>query len=169
MLSVIKETWYAFKKPWKAPSFILYFIVMVIGFGGIGVFLSIYQLHYYRKIVKEQLESTIDIIRSAIAQNMMTYAIAIIVPAALVIFLHIIIPKAKHKISHSIITIAVLLCVILIVCFTYIKGSFVVASISVFLSWVFWVIANSENETLQDESYNTMIQKEVKKHGNNWH
>ena len=43
MLSVLSEIWSSFQKPWKEPGFILYFIFMVIGFGGIGVYLSIYQ------------------------------------------------------------------------------------------------------------------------------
>lgn len=165
MKSVLLEIWSAFKKPWKEPSFILYFIFMVLGFGGIGIFMSIYQYRYYAPQGDEALHL---MTKSAIAQSIMTYAIAILIPAALSIFLHLIAPKAKHKISHSIITITILLIVILLVCFTYIDGNMWVASFSALVAWLFWIVANSDNESLKDGSYNAMIKKEVNKHGQGW-
>lgn len=168
MQSVIKEFWGAFIKPWKEPSFTLYFIFMVVGFGGIGIFLSIYQHWYYNQQINECSNAVDKITESAIAQSIMTYAIAILVPAALSIFLHLIIPKAKYKISHSIITITTLLVVILLVCFTFIKGSMYIAGIATIIAWIFWIVANSENDSLKDGSYNSMIKKEVKKHGQGW-
>ena len=168
MFSISREIWHAFLRPWKAPSFILYFVFMVIGFGGIGVFLSIFQYFSFNERHRECAQIICQITRTAIAQNMMTYSIAILVPAALSLFLHLIIPKAKHKVSHSILTITILICVILVVCFTFLNGNIWVACGAVVISWIFWVISNSENESIKDDSYNTMIQNEVKKHGKDW-
>lgn len=168
MKSVLLEIWSALKKPWKEFSFLLYFVFMVVGFGGIGIFMSIYQYYYYIQLGDEVFPVLHSITKSAIAQSIMTYAIAILIPAALSIFLHLIAPKAKYKISHSIITITILLIIILLVCFTYVNGNMWVACFSALVAWLFWIIANSENDSLKDGSYNAMIKKEVKKHGKSW-
>lgn len=170
-MNAVKELWSAFKRPWSELSFILYFLFVVIGFGGIGVYMSIYQHCYYLHLSELSLDSCPgihEITFSSIPQNMMTYAIAILIPAALSLFLHVIIPKAKYKISHTITVITMLIVAVLFVCFTYIKGNIWVAGIAVLVSWLYWILANSINDSLKDGSYNEMIKKEVKKHGQDW-
>lgn len=170
-MNFVKEIWSALKRPWTETSFVFYFVFMVIGFGGIGVFMSIFQYNYYSPLFEcsTDLHPTIkEIFTSSIAQNMMTYATAILIPAALSLILHVIIPEAKYKVSHTILTIAILIVIILLVCFAYIKGNMWVASIAIVVSWLFWVLANSNNDSLKDGSYNEMIKKEVKRHGQDW-
>lgn len=152
--SWIQEIWSGFKKPWGKPSFVLYFIFVIVGFSGIGIFLSIYQ--YYNIGNWE-----------CVAQNIMTYAVSISVPAALSIYLHVI-PIQKHQVSHTIVTLAILLIQIIATCFSFTKGSMVFALLSVIVAWIYWIIANSTNRTLDDKSYSQTIKEEVAKHGQKW-
>ena len=140
--SWIQEIWSGFKKPWGKPGFVLYFIFVIVGFSGIGVFLSIYQ---YYNISNWK----------CVAQNIMTYAVSISVPAALSIYLHVI-------------TLAILLIQIIATCFSFTKGSVVFALLSVIVAWIYWIIANSTNRTLDDKSYSQTIKEEVAKHGQKW-
>ena len=152
--SWIQEIWTSFTKPWCEPGFVLYFIFVIIGFSGIGVFLSLYQYHNSNSWIY-------------VAQNIMTYAVSISVPAALSIYLHVI-PIQKHQVSHTIVTLAVLLIQIIATCFTFLRGSMIYAMLSVIIAWVYWVIANSTNRTLGDKSYSQTIKEEVEKHGTKW-
>lgn len=79
----------------QRAQFCTVFYFMVVIFGGIGVILSLWQC-----INGEPLRY--------VSQNMMTYAVALSVPAALTIFLHII-PHSDYKVSHTIITLSVLI------------------------------------------------------------
>ena len=97
----------------------------------------------------------------------MTYAVSISVPAALSIYLHVI-PIQKHQVSHTIVTLAVLLIQIIATCFSFVKGSMTFALLSVIIAWGYWIIANSTNRTLGDKSYSQTIKEEVAKHGQNW-
>lgn len=104
-LEIIRDLYLKSIEPCKEPSFVLYFIFMVVIFGGIGVILSLWQC-----INGEPLRY--------VSQNMMTYAVALSVPAALTIFLHII-PHSDYKVSHTIITLSVLILQIVAVCFSF--------------------------------------------------
>lgn len=152
--SWIQEIWDSFTKPWKEPGFVLYFIFVIVGFSGIGVFLSIYQNYSNGRWIP-------------VAQNVMTYAISISVPAALSIYLHLI-PLQKHQVSHTIFTLAVLLIQIIATCFSFIKGNIYIAMLSVAIAWIYWIIANSTNRSLGDKSYSQTIKEDVEKHGKNW-
>lgn len=69
-LDIIRDLYLKSIEPCKEPSFVLYFIFMVVIFGGNGVILSLWQC-----INGEPLRY--------VSQNMMTYAVALSVPAAL--------------------------------------------------------------------------------------
>lgn len=152
--SIMKDLYLKCLDPCKEPSFVLYFIFMVIIFGGIGVILSLWQW-----VNGEPMKY--------VSQNMMTYAIALSVPAALTIFLHII-PHSDYKVSHTILTVSILIIQIVAVCFSFWDGHLWIAIICTIISWLYWILANSNNASLGDTSYNTQIKKDLKNHGANW-
>lgn len=164
LISAVKEIRDAFTEPWSDFSFVLYFLTMIVGFGGIGIYLSIYQ--YVN--ISVDASNIQDLYKDAIAQNMMTYSVAILIPAALSIFLHVIIPRSKHIISHSIITLSLSILNIILICFTFFDGNMLVAIPSTILSWAFWVIANSKNKSLKDNEYYSEIKNSADKHGEKW-
>lgn len=165
MKDIFKEIGDALTKPWRDFSFVLYFLFMIVGFGGIGIHLSIYQY----KNFSVDASNIQDLYKNAIAQNMMTYSVAILIPAALSILLHVIIPSSsKHIISHSIITLSLSILNIILICFTFFDGNMLIAIISTILSWAFWVIANSKNKSLKDDEYSLEIKNSADKHGEKW-
>ena len=113
---IFKDLYIKSIEPCKEPSFVLYFIFMVVVFGGIGVLLSLWQY-----INGEPL--------MYVSQNMMTYAVALSVPAALTIFLHII-PHSDYKVSHIIITFSLLILQIIAVCFSFWDGHLITTIMS---------------------------------------
>ena len=151
---ILKDLYLKSIEPCKEPSFILYFIFMVVIFGGIGVFLSLWQY-----INGEPLKY--------VSQNMMTYAVALSVPAAFTIFLHVI-PHSDYKVSHGIITLSILILQVITVCFSFWDGHFIIAIISTIISWWYWILANSCNGSLGDKSYHSQIKKDLQNHGTKW-
>lgn len=151
---IFKDLYLRIIEPCKEPSFVLYFIFMVVIFGGIGVFLSLFQ--YYQE---EPLKY--------VSQNMMTYAVALSVPAALTIFLHII-PHSDYKVSHIIMILSVLILQIIAVCFSFWDGHIIVAIVCTIISWIYWILANSCNSSLGDKSYHSQIKKDLQNHGSKW-
>lgn len=151
---ILKDLYLKIIEPCKEPSFVLYFIFMVVIFGGIGVFLSLYQ--YFQE---EPLKY--------VSQNMMTYAVALSVPAALTIFLHII-PHSDYKVSHIIMILSVLILQIIAVCFSFWDDHIIVAIFCTIISWIYWILANSCNSSLGDKSYHSQIKKDLQNHGSKW-
>ena len=154
--SFLKEIWSRFKTPWSVSSFRLYFLFVIVVFGGTGIWISIFQ------------GGSINLI----ADNMMTYAIALAVPASISILLWYF-PKANHQVSLIVCLISSLILeVVLIGLFLFAQGydvwRFIIATTVIVLSWFFWIIANSDNKYLDDNSYSQTIQKELEKHGANW-
>ena len=141
-------------KPWEKSGFGLYFVVVVILFGGIGIWLSI-------------LRGGENVL-SNVSDNMFTYSIALFVPA----FISIVLPPMlnfKHKLSWIVLIFLMLFIeVVLVIWSEQAKDCLVPAIISTLFSWAFWIIANSENQTLADESYDNIIKNGEAKHGQSW-
>ena len=45
-VEISSELWQRTWSPWRSPSFLIYFVVSVIGFGGLGVWLELYELSF---------------------------------------------------------------------------------------------------------------------------
>ena len=153
--SFFQELLERFKAPWHTTSFVLYFIFVIVIFGGVGIWLSFNQ------------NNGIQI--KLIADNMMTYSIALSIPACIAIILQYF-PKANNKVSLIISTLSLLLIeVAVIFSFVFIDaGKIFIAAFGILLSWFFWVIANSDNKYLNDKSYNETIENDLKNHGQSW-
>lgn len=149
--NIFQELWYRLKKPWTT-SFILYFIVVIIIFGGSGVILS---LIYSPNNLKLNISS-----------NLMTYSIALLVPACITILLGFF-PKARNKVSLVILIVAILGIEFLTIHWSC-SGAIIASIINTILAWIFWVIANADEIYLNDQSYDSIINKDIKDHGNEW-
>ena len=89
--TIFHELAYKFKKPWTELSFVLYFIIVIVVFGGLGVILFFFQ---------EPIDQSNT--NLCTSQNLLTYSIALLVPA-FVSMLAEYLPKSKKKFSLIII------------------------------------------------------------------
>jgi hypothetical protein len=153
--NIFNELLIRLRKPWKKTSFTLYFILVVVLFGGIGVIMSLFFDN--------------DPNKSGFISNLMTYSIALSVPACIAILLQYF-PKAENKVSLVLLSVSLLLIQVIVIFIFYFldKGQFLVASLSTVLSWVFWVIANADNVFLDDEAYDENINRNVNELGEQW-
>lgn len=147
--NIFKELKEKFMKPWKV-SFVLYFVFIIILFGGMGVIVALVNAFKSGKW-------------DGIPLSLMTYSLALLVPACITILLQYL-PLAKNKVSLVILSIAILVVTSLMAFF----NSFVIAIICIFLAWFFWIIANSENEYLDDDAYDKSIKQDLVEHGKDW-
>lgn len=155
-LNIFQEYWERFKRPW-CISFSLYLFFIVVILGGLGVIFSIFS------------SVAIDMKTQHIASNMSTYAIATLVPAIIAIFLSF--GEVKNKVSLIISLVIVLLLSVLLLYLstTNDKYHLICAILSVVLALFFWIIANHDNEKLNDSSFDKKIKEDIKaKHGGNW-
>lgn len=149
--NIFQELWYRLKTPWTI-SFSLYFIFVIIIFGGLGVILS---LIYCTEDLKLNMSS-----------NLMTYSIALLVPACITILLQFF-PKAHNRVSLVILSVAVLVIEGFIIHWSY-SGAIVASILSTILAWIFWIIANADEIYLNDQSYDYKIKEDIKEHAKNW-
>lgn len=156
-INFFAECWERFKKPW-CNSFSAYFIFIIVLFSAGGIFFSMF--------------SNIDAEKRifSVASNMSTYFIALIIPAVIDIFLSF--GQLKNKVSFIIYMIVILVIsgILLWLSNSIANNSVLIpAFIGILLSWFFWVIANSDNDNLNDYSYDKKIKDEVaKNHGGKW-
>ncbi|MEO7047432.1 MAG: hypothetical protein ABI091_19165 [Ferruginibacter sp.] len=141
--------------PWNA-AFFGYFILIVIVFAGFGVGYS-----FFSTLKSEHSDWL------GVAQNLATYFMAIL--ASAVIDLNIS-WNIENRVSFLIYSILLFVLGVLILITTYSISSnwaFVPAVLGCFLAWLTWILANSDNEKLNDQNfYNAMRGKE--NHGRNW-
>ena len=145
--TVFHELMYKFKKPWTELSFILYFILVIVLFGGLGVILFFFQ---------EPIDKSNTYLCTS--QNLLTYSIALLVPA-FVSMLAQGLPNSKKKLSLIIISVTVLVIEGFVVCWCYFSGALLASIISTLLAWFFWVVVNYDNIYLKDETYDNSVRK----------
>lgn len=153
--SIFHELSYRFKQPWTELSFVLYFILVIVLFGGLGVILFFFQ---------PQSENNSYLNTS---QNLLTYSIALLVPA-FVTMLAQYLPSSRKKFSLIIIVVFVLVVEGFMVCWCYFSGALSAAIVSTLLAWFFWVVVNSDNIYLKDETYDNNIREGASKLSQNW-
>lgn len=154
--TVFHELMYKFKKPWTELSFILYFILVIVLFGGLGVILFFFQ---------EPIDKSNTYLCTS--QNLLTYSIALLVPA-FVSMLAQGLPNSKKKLSLIIISVTVLVIEGFVVCWCYFSGALLASIISTLLAWFFWVVVNYDNIYLKDETYDNSVRKGASKLSKNW-
>lgn len=147
--TIFHELAYKFKKTWTELSFVLYFIIVIVVFGGLGVILFFFQ---------EPIDQS-----NTNSQNLLTYSIALLVPA-FVSMLAEYLPKSKKKFSLIIISVAVLVIEGFMVCWCYFSGALLASIISTLLAWFFWIVVNCDNIYLKDETYDNSVREGASKH-----
>ena len=145
-----------FLSPWRYLSFNIYFWGFIVVIGGVGVYPSLY------RYISEKVEF-VDV-----SESIITYSIALIMPACVQIFLSVF--RTEKKVSH-------VLCSLLLFCLlplaitviSYIFNFPLLCFALLLLSWFVWVVANHDNTDLFDETFNEKIRRESKiKHGKEW-
>lgn len=129
------------KSPARHPEFILYFILIIIGFGSIGVYISI-----FCDFSEDKWERNITL-------SMSSYFFAIVSTEAV----ELLFVKDKY-IRNAILLIAILtlaICVVLVIVSFNVTllWAFIVSGIGILLAWIVWWIANAENANLCDDSF----------------
>ena len=100
------------------------------------------------------------------AINIITYSCALIVPAAVNIFVTI--KNYKNIVSLVIITLVLVASVIFCVAYSVFNDALWTSIICCVLSLILWVIANSDNEQLRDDSFRQDIKDKSEKLASNW-
>ena len=155
--NILQELFHRLESPWKKSGFALYFAVVVVLFGGAGIWLSIFR-------------GGGDVL-SSVSDNLFTYSIALFVPAFISIVLPSIRSDSSNKYRLSLVLLVFLTLfieILLVVWYECLKAYVIPAILSTILSWVFWVIANYDNESLTDKSYDSQIKEGEAKHAKNW-
>lgn len=146
-----------FRLPWKFFAFNSYFVSIVIGFGGIGIFIKLYQI----------LQCT-EVKGYTVAQDLSTYAIAIIAASLVDLNLSL---NIKSKPSLTITSFAIGGISILLVFLSYKINSYwalLPGSFAALISLIVWVLANADNENLSDSTYYEKMRGKDIGHGQNW-
>ena len=89
--NIFKEWYEQFKKPWSSLSFWGYFIGFIVLVGSMGIFFSIY--HFFQGTNESW----------SIVENMITYSIALTMPACVLVFESF--PKSSKKVSLIVFTL----------------------------------------------------------------
>ena len=144
-----------FQSPLKHPEFIIYFLIVIVGVGAIGIWTTVY--------IENKISTTPN--NWNIVLSIIGYALPIISTGAV----DLIFTQEKYiKNSIRLIGFSSVLVVItlFIICFTCKAELGIYMSIlGVVLSWSIWWIANAGNANLNDNSYFEDRSNDVKKLG----
>ena len=149
--NIYSELYHRFKKPW-CNSFVLYFLFVVIVLGGTGIWLPLFKTEPFS--IEE------------FAINIIAYSCALIVPAAVNIFITL--KDYKNIVSLIIITLVLFALIIFCVGYSVFKDTLWTSIICCVLSLILWVIANSDNEQLRDDSFRQSVKDKSEKIASNW-
>lgn len=153
--NIFGEFWYRFRKPW-CLSFALHFVLMIILIGGLGIILSI--LNYY---FSDKASGW------SIVENIVSYSLALVIPSTIPILQSF--NRTSNKVSLLEITIFLFILVpIGISIVAYCFKIWWLPIVGVIVSWCGWIIANYENSSLNDRSFEETIREGANKHGQNW-
>jgi len=159
-LNVFQEYWLRFRKPW-CVAFSIYLILAVVLLGGLGVLFSIFSSLEINSTTED-----ISIKEHLISSNLSTYSIALLIPAVISILLSFY--ELKNKVSSTLVSVFIVLLSIglLVLSVNREAYSIYVAIFSFLLALFFWVIANHDNEYLNDESFEMMVKRKTQQNHN---
>lgn len=155
--NIFHEAFEHFSLPWKQVAFKLYFFGIVIGFGGVGLWLTIYECY---------MSTENDMYK--VSQGLGTYFIAII--AASIVDMNLS-TSFKNLSSLYILTVIILGLAFVLFLFSYfIKSgySIIPAIIGTLISLIVWTLANAENEKLNDKTFYEKMRGADQNHGRSW-
>ncbi|RYU91351.1 hypothetical protein EWM62_05265 [Mucilaginibacter terrigena] len=155
--SFLQELYTRFKQPWSQSAFISYFILLVLLAGGFGVIISITEC-YHGNWDKPEI----------ISKSMATYFVAVIGSSIVDLNLSYNIKNVPSWQINS--TGAVLISALLFYLSYNLNGwlSILPAFFGVLLAISIWVLANADNERLNDSAFFQKMRGKEEGHGNNW-
>lgn len=119
--------------PWNHPSFLFYFVVAVVGFGGVGVWRTL----------------LVDSSATALSSNLLTYFPAVAAASAFDIVLNRDEPKFCRSLAVVVGALLLLACILMHV-WGYTCRSSVLGVVATLVAWALWWVSNAENKNLQD-------------------
>lgn len=142
------------KEPFKHPEFVLYFVIIIGGFGAIGIYSAIF--------CKNLPTNRNDFVIANIA----SYFLAVIATGSVeLIFLQ----KSNIKRAIFLLSIGAISINTLLFFLSTQLTSFLAASIGLFIALTVWWIANAENTNIIEPTFNAAIRQEAnEKHGKDW-
>ncbi|MBY0425658.1 MAG: hypothetical protein K2Q22_08490 [Cytophagales bacterium] len=143
-----------FKKPWNS-AFLGYFILIIIIFGGFGILFALYD------VLNNEVDDGV-----LVAQNIATYFMAILASSIIDLNLSW---SILNRVSTLLYSFLFFIVGLLLMWLTYKIQSdiaFIPAIIGCIISWIVWILANADNEKLNDENFYKAMKGEG--HGNNW-
>lgn len=149
---IFHELYCLFRKPWTV-AFALYFGCVIVIINGIGVLCAF-------KYSKDNLISDLS-------QNLSIYSIALFAPSIIALILQLCQDQIYHKVSFAIISIFLIVLEFYAIPNAY-QGNLALAILCTIVAWIYWVIANRDNEYLSDESFDKLIKKGSNRHGKGW-
>lgn len=153
--SIFGWLWHKFKKPW-CISFTINFLCYTIFIGGLGVFASVFQF------LNNKGEWW------SITENVITYSLALAIPTIVPILLSFNDTKYKSSLTQ----ISPIICIVLPILLTFFSYYYKIswpAFICLVISWIVWVISQSDNRNLNDKTFEEDIEANARnKHGKNW-
>lgn len=159
-LNIFQEYWERFKKPW-CIAFSLYLVFVIIILGGLGVLFSIFS----SLEINDAIES-VNMKQHMISSNLSTYSIALLIPAVISILLSFY--ELKNKVSSIILSVIIVLSSVALLVLSTNKEvySIYAAIFSFLLALFFWVIANHDNDYLNDAAFEKVIKNDMKQNHN---
>lgn len=159
-LNIFQEYWEQFKKPW-CIAFSLYLVFVIVILGGLGVIFSIFS----PLEINDPVECS-NMRLHMISSNLSTYSIALLIPAVISVLLSFY--KLKNKVSSILLSVISILLSGALVFFSTNKErySIYVAIFSFLLALFFWVIANHDNDYLNDAAFEKVIKNDMKQNHN---
>ena len=135
-------------------AFTLYFLFVIVVINGLGVLLCAI---IYNK----------DAISSNISQNLAIYSLALLAPSLITLILQLVKDQIHHKPSFTIISVVLFGAQIYIIPAAY-QGNIWYAALCTIIAWFYWIIANRDEDYLDDESFDNIIKSGTEQHGNHW-
>lgn len=139
---LLSDVWQRLKQPLRQPSFGMYFVVFTLGVGGIG---------FWLEAIKAYLNPTLEA-KMLVPRALSTYLLAVIATAAADLILSEDLTKRYMRmLALSSFVIGAALGVLGLT-IPFLNIAFVCAALGTLLALLLWLLANSDNPKLSEQS-----------------
>lgn len=156
-INFFREIVERFKLPWSKGAFNAYFFIIVVFFGGIGIWASM--LDVWNDCGKDAYR---------ISQNIGTYFMAIIAASLVDLNLSFKIKNVASLVIYSMACLGVA-CGLFYWSYNITSNySFIFSILGILIGWLVWILANADNEKLNDSTFYTEMRNNEEGHAKNW-
>jgi hypothetical protein len=137
----VNDIWQKMKRPWAHPPFVMYFVIIIIGVGGLGAWIEISKAY--------QAPSPAALVTAS--RSLSTYLLAILSAAAAdLIISQSPLNRSTIMLAISVLIVGAALALIGFVSLSY-KLGLVCSVVGTLAAWFLWIVANSDNQKLFEE------------------